>query len=83
MPNLQKLLKEQFSKAEFLNSIPQDEVIAIGGAKQAAILTGNEEETKRNEQDVNLPCLAHAIVAKVVYSILCIAIRIIEDVYRV
>lgn len=35
IPKLQKAVNEMFSKAELLNSINEDEVIAVGAANQA------------------------------------------------
>ena len=38
IPYLQQQLKEMFPNAEILSTIPSDEVIATGAAKQASVL---------------------------------------------
>ncbi|KAJ8302030.1 hypothetical protein KUTeg_021017 [Tegillarca granosa] len=43
IPLVQKKITDYLKNAEILNSITPDEVVAIGAAKQAAILTGNDE----------------------------------------
>ncbi|XP_013395327.1 heat shock 70 kDa protein 14-like [Lingula anatina] len=68
IPALQRSLKDYFNEAEFLNSIVPDEVVALGAAKQAAILTGNEEESKLHEQENEVECLSKQILIKVLPS---------------
>ncbi|CAH1783919.1 unnamed protein product [Owenia fusiformis] len=64
-PVLQSQLQNYFPGAELLNSTPPDEVIAVGAAKQAAILTGNENhESKQNEQETEVECIVSPIQIK-------------------
>jgi hypothetical protein len=62
---LQKQLGEYFASAEMLNRIPPDEVIAIGAANEAAILTGNEDDARLAEKETVVDCLLKEIQVKV------------------
>nr|XP_022296778.1 heat shock 70 kDa protein 14-like [Crassostrea virginica] len=60
---VQKAISEYLSNAEVYNSIPPDEVIAIGAAKQAAILTGsNDSELHSGENEIE--CLSKTVCIK-------------------
>ena len=43
IPKVKQLFAEKFPNAEILSNIKPEEVIAIGAAKQAAIIQGKEE----------------------------------------
>ncbi|XP_064632743.1 heat shock 70 kDa protein 14-like [Lineus longissimus] len=62
---LQKHISDYFANAEILSSIPPDEVIAIGAAKEAAILTGNEDDAKLAEKETTLDCLSRGVQVKI------------------
>ncbi|XP_041350030.1 heat shock 70 kDa protein 14-like isoform X2 [Gigantopelta aegis] len=65
VPILQKAISDCLPGAELLNSIPADEVIAIGAAKEAAILVGKEiEELKEHENYLEAKCLSKSIYVK-------------------
>ncbi|XP_041350031.1 heat shock 70 kDa protein 14-like isoform X3 [Gigantopelta aegis] len=67
VPILQKAISDCLPGAELLNSIPADEVIAIGAAKEAAILVGKEiEELKEHENYLEAKCLSKSIYVKCV-----------------
>lgn len=62
-PFVQKAISDYLSNAEVFNTIPPDEVIAIGAAKQAAILTGNKDtELLINENEIE--CLSKTVCIK-------------------
>ncbi|XP_060070473.1 heat shock 70 kDa protein 14-like [Ylistrum balloti] len=62
MPLVQKTIKDYIKTAEILSSIPPDEVIAIGSAKQAGILTGcDATESKENAEDNEIECLSKTV----------------------
>ncbi|KAJ8046363.1 Heat shock 70 kDa protein 14 [Holothuria leucospilota] len=66
IPKLQQLLKDRFPTANILNSIPPEEVAAIGAAKEASIiLSCHDEGISLNEEDVNMPALSQDIIVKV------------------
>ena len=48
IPKLQSSLQAAFPNAELLNSINPDEVIAVGAAKQASLLTFDDEKVELN-----------------------------------
>ncbi|XP_062616552.1 heat shock 70 kDa protein 14-like [Saccostrea cucullata] len=62
-PLIQKAISDYLSNAEMLNSIPPDEVIAIGAAKQAAILTG-DKESELLEGENEIECLSKTVCIK-------------------
>lgn len=65
IPLVQKTITDALKGAEIFNSIPPDEVIAIGAAKEAAILTGNDEtDIKVNYGENELECLKKSICIK-------------------
>uniref|UniRef100_A0AAU0MVG6 Heat shock protein family A member 14 variant X1 n=1 Tax=Urechis unicinctus TaxID=6432 RepID=A0AAU0MVG6_UREUN len=59
IPLLQQQLREKFPNAELLTSIPPDEVIAIGAAKQAGLLLG---KTNLLREEVGVPALSADIL---------------------
>ncbi|OWF38450.1 heat shock 70 kDa protein 14-like [Mizuhopecten yessoensis] len=62
MPLVQKTIKGYIKSAEVLSSIPPDEIIAIGAAKQAGILTGcDATEVKENTENNEIECLSKAV----------------------
>ncbi|KAL5015150.1 hypothetical protein ScPMuIL_009420 [Solemya velum] len=65
IPMLQKTIEERFPNAELLSSIPPDEVVAQGAAKEAAILLSYEEkEISENAEETEMECLSSAISVK-------------------
>jgi molecular chaperone DnaK (HSP70) len=59
-PVVQKAISDYLKNAEMLNTIPPDEVIAIGAAKQAAILTGaKDSELVDGENEIE--CLSKTV----------------------
>ncbi|XP_074644815.1 heat shock 70 kDa protein 14-like isoform X2 [Tubulanus polymorphus] len=64
IPYLQQQIQNYFPHAEMLFSIPPDEVVAVGAAKEASILTGNEEEAKLLEKCTDMPCIQKSIRIK-------------------
>ncbi|KAI8503510.1 Heat shock 70 kDa protein 14 [Branchiostoma belcheri] len=66
IPKLQKLAQECVPQADVLNSVAPDEVIAMGAAKQAALLSGKGEENSLNEAISEIPSTARAVMLKTV-----------------
>ncbi|CAH1265015.1 HSPA14 [Branchiostoma lanceolatum] len=66
IPKLQKLVQDCVPHAEVLNSVSPDEVIAMGAAKQAALLSGKGEENSLNEAIAEIPSTARAVMLKTV-----------------
>ncbi|XP_072026644.1 heat shock 70 kDa protein 14-like [Amphiura filiformis] len=67
IPKLQQYLKSCLPEAEVLNSVAPDEVLAIGAAIEAAILTGkDDEEIELKEDDLHLECCSKNILVKVI-----------------
>ncbi|XP_059515824.1 heat shock 70 kDa protein 14 isoform X1 [Myotis daubentonii] len=62
IPRLQQLIKDLFPSVELLNSIPPDEVIPIGAAIEAGILTGKENLLV--EDSLKIECSAKDILVK-------------------
>ncbi|KAI0211319.1 Heat shock 70 kDa protein 14 [Lamellibrachia satsuma] len=63
VPSLQQQLAEYFSGAELLSSIAPDEVIAVGAAKQASILSGLEQsELDQCATFTDIACLSADIL---------------------
>ncbi|CAG2253783.1 Heat shock 70 kDa protein 14 [Mytilus edulis] len=72
IPCVQKIITDSLPNAEILNSIPPDEVIAIGAAKQAAILTGSDEtDIKVNFEQSEVECLKKSICVKAASESTC------------
>lgn len=72
IPFVQKIITDALPNAEILNSIPPDEVIAIGAAKQAAILTGSDEtDIKVNFEQSEVECLKKSICVKAASESTC------------
>ncbi|XP_035677247.1 heat shock 70 kDa protein 14-like [Branchiostoma floridae] len=67
IPKLQKLVQDCVQQAEVLNSVSPDEVIAMGAAKQAALLSGKGEENALNEAIAEIPSTARAVMLKVCF----------------
>uniref|UniRef100_A0A4W3GMG7 Heat shock protein 14 n=1 Tax=Callorhinchus milii TaxID=7868 RepID=A0A4W3GMG7_CALMI len=63
VPKLQQMIRELLPDVELLNSIPPDEVIAMGAATEAAILLG-KESIAPEEDTVTVECSARNILAK-------------------
>ncbi|XP_041457730.1 heat shock 70 kDa protein 14-like isoform X2 [Lytechinus variegatus] len=66
IPKLQNLLKDRFPESELLSSISPDEVVAIGAAVQAALLSSREGSLSCSPSDLQTPCTAKSIFIKVV-----------------
>ncbi|XP_052779931.1 heat shock 70 kDa protein 14-like isoform X1 [Mya arenaria] len=65
MPLLQKAVADMFSHCDILNSINPEEVIAIGAAKQAGLLSDLEDEDiKLNNEDRHIDCISKPICIK-------------------
>ncbi|GAB5573307.1 heat shock-related 70 kDa protein 2 [Prionailurus iriomotensis] len=62
IPRLQQLIKDLFPNVELLNSVPPDEVIPIGAAIEAGILTGKENLLV--EESLKIECSAKDILVK-------------------
>ncbi|XP_048409643.1 heat shock 70 kDa protein 14 [Stegostoma tigrinum] len=63
IPKLQQMIRDLFPDVDLLNSIPSDEVIAVGAAIEAALLLG-KENSSLEEESVIVECSARNIVAK-------------------
>ncbi|XP_030856093.1 heat shock 70 kDa protein 14 [Strongylocentrotus purpuratus] len=66
IPKLQNVLKGRFPESELLSSISPDEVVAIGAAVQAALLSSREDNIACSPSDLQTPCTAKSIFIKVV-----------------
>ncbi|KAH3880549.1 hypothetical protein DPMN_004465 [Dreissena polymorpha] len=65
MPVLQKAVSDMFSNCDILNTINPEEVIAIGAAKQAGILSVLEDDDiKLNVGDCDVECITKPIHIK-------------------
>ncbi|XP_036763946.2 heat shock 70 kDa protein 14 [Manis pentadactyla] len=62
IPRLQQLIRDLFPAVELLNSIPPDEVIPIGAAIEAGILSGRENLLV--EDSLKIECSAKDILVK-------------------
>ncbi|XP_044916866.1 heat shock 70 kDa protein 14 isoform X2 [Felis catus] len=62
IPRLQQLIKDLFPNVELLNSVPPDEVIPIGAAIEAGILTGKENLLVK--ESLKIECSAKDILVK-------------------
>ncbi|XP_033646364.1 heat shock 70 kDa protein 14-like [Asterias rubens] len=65
IPKLQQMIKDAIPKAEVLDSISPDEIMAIGAAKEAALLSSRGESIELTELDINASCCPKAIAVKV------------------
>ncbi|KAL4226022.1 Heat shock protein ssb1 [Mactra antiquata] len=64
-PLLQRTMNDMFSHCDVLSSINPEEVIAVGAAKQAGILsTLEDEDIKLNIQDKEIDCISKPICIK-------------------
>ncbi|XP_055509472.1 heat shock 70 kDa protein 14 [Leucoraja erinacea] len=63
IPRLQQMILDIFPDAELLNSIPPDEVIAVGAAIEAALLLGRENIVLEDDAHI-VECSAQNILAK-------------------
>uniref|UniRef100_UPI00398E32BC heat shock 70 kDa protein 14 n=1 Tax=Pristiophorus japonicus TaxID=55135 RepID=UPI00398E32BC len=63
MPKLQQMIRDLFPDVDLFNSIPSDEVIAVGAAIEAALLLGKESNAPE-EDAVIVECSARSILAK-------------------
>ncbi|XP_072922534.1 heat shock 70 kDa protein 14 [Hemitrygon akajei] len=63
IPKLQQMIQDLFRDADLLNSIPPDEVIAVGAATEAALLSG-KESVALEEEALIAECSARDILAK-------------------
>ncbi|XP_072327055.1 heat shock 70 kDa protein 14 [Scyliorhinus torazame] len=63
IPKLQQMIRDLFPDVDLLNSIPADEVIAVGAAIEAALLLG-KENSSLEEASVIVECSARNILAK-------------------
>ncbi|XP_069765983.1 heat shock 70 kDa protein 14 isoform X1 [Narcine bancroftii] len=63
IPKLQQMIRDLFPDVDLLNSIPPDEVIAVGAAIQAALLSG-KESIALEEDALIVECSARNILAK-------------------
>lgn len=55
-----KKIQDYFTNAEFCSSIPADEVMAVGAAKQAGIILSNADNTDTSPQ-TDITCLSQSI----------------------
>ncbi|XP_078275556.1 heat shock 70 kDa protein 14 isoform X1 [Rhinoraja longicauda] len=63
IPRLQQMILDVFPDAELLNSIPADEVIAVGATIEAALLLGRENIALGEDAHI-VDCSAQNILAK-------------------
>ena len=72
IPNLKRLLKEEFPSAEFHCSLPPNETVVLGCANEAGILGGRAIGSNVDNHEVNLlPCTPHNLWITVRISHLC------------
>lgn len=65
VPVLQRAISDMFSHCDILNSINPEEVIAVGAATQAGILSALEDEDiKLNTEDTTIDCISKPICIK-------------------
>ncbi|XP_038067454.1 heat shock 70 kDa protein 14-like [Patiria miniata] len=65
IPKLQQMIRDVLPKAQMLDSISPDEVIALGAAKEAALLSSRDDSIQLTEADINASCCTKAIALKV------------------
>ncbi|PVD24364.1 hypothetical protein C0Q70_14845 [Pomacea canaliculata] len=66
MPLVQRVISDFFPASEQLTSVSGDEVIAIGAAKEAAILVGKEDsQLLEMENQTSVQCLSKAVAIRV------------------
>ncbi|XP_033124875.1 heat shock 70 kDa protein 14-like [Anneissia japonica] len=65
IPKLQQLLRAKFPEAEMLNTLAPEEVIAIGAAKQAALISGYEDIQLLDLESVKGECIPYSLLVKV------------------
>lgn len=66
IPKLQSTISALIPKAQVLSSIPADEVIAIGCAKQSAYVTGTDYDDVGNNVDIEITTLPDDITIQFV-----------------
>ncbi|KAK3612027.1 hypothetical protein CHS0354_021703 [Potamilus streckersoni] len=65
IPFVQRTVRDLFPDADLLNSINPDEVLAVGAAKQAAMLSSHEDEDIRlNAESAKVECISKTISIK-------------------
>lgn len=57
IPKLQQVISSLVPKAQVLSTIPPDEVVSIGCAKQSAYLSGNELDDSADQIDMEITTL--------------------------
>ncbi|XP_071961557.1 heat shock 70 kDa protein 14-B-like isoform X3 [Antedon mediterranea] len=65
IPKLQQLLRAKFPEAEMLNTLAPEEVVAIGAAKQAALISGHDDIQLLDVESVQGECIPYALLVKV------------------
>lgn len=66
IPKLQSAVSALLPKAQFLATIPADEVISIGCAKQSSYLSGNEFDDVAAQVDMEITTLPEDVLVRVV-----------------
>ncbi|XP_022099193.1 heat shock 70 kDa protein 14-like [Acanthaster planci] len=66
IPKLQQMIRDVLPKAEMLDTISPDEVIALGAAKEAALLSTRDDSIQLKEADIMASCCTKAVALKVI-----------------
>lgn len=64
IPKLQSAVAGLLPKAQFLSTIPPDEAISMGSAKQSSYLTGNEFEDVAEHVDLEITTLPEDVLVR-------------------